>query len=409
MFEFQDGVVLVTNLFYTYDGIEWKWADNEDDIKVGRGVSVSTITINNKNPTERNIKFIESLKDKNYEDGLKLLIDRTLKNDEGAWWGNAGLSTDSVSLSHDGLFTIEKTTGLGRYFEYDNVKKIWRWNPGTGEWTSAAAGWFDVPTISYGYSSLESEIKTLVTSLEGKDLYGGAKTIFEISFEGVATEITDRRNIDYGFKSRSQVEVTKIINYVKDTPLPNAGRTCSCGADCESYAKFIVAASAKYNIPDPLLLLSIMMQESSCNKNAGFDKSTASGNSFGLMQINIDNCASSSVYGGGTINYYELPDDKDECKNLLLTNPEKNIEVGAQILYEKYNTFKNGLLFNGCSNKNLKYYNWEAAVRGYNGIGCGKDKNGNPITAQDSFVEEVMTRYEGLSSVPTSLAPVASH
>jgi len=47
--------------------------------------------------------------------------------------------------------------------------------------------------------------------------------------------------------------------------------------------------------------------------------------------------------------------------------------------------------FVGCA-RTVSYSEWEAALRGYNGWGCGKDSSGNPILGQDNYVEEVIRR-----------------
>jgi hypothetical protein len=165
------------------------------------------------------------------------------------------------------------------------------------------------------------------------------------------------------------------INYAKEERLVNRG--CECGDNCEEYARAIEKSSLENGIPNSLLLLSLMMQESDCISSA------FSGSSTGLMQINLIHCGN-----------YGLPLDKIECKKQLIENTELNIEVGAKILKEYYNTYGEGKLFNGCSNLGITYTGWDAALRGYNGWGCGKDSNGNPYVAQDKYVDEVNERYE---------------
>lgn len=176
----------------------------------------------------------------------------------------------------------------------------------------------------------------------------------------------------------SENNVLKMINYAKDNVVTN--RQCNCGAECSEYANFI-SQSAGENGIEPALFLSLMMQESSCNKNA------ESGSSIGLMQINTANCGS-----------YGLPLDETECKSELLDNPQLNIETGAEILLEKYNTYRAGEIFNGCI-KQKTYYEWEAALRGYNGWGCGVDAEGNQLASQDNFVEEIVERYNILKEI----------
>jgi hypothetical protein len=165
------------------------------------------------------------------------------------------------------------------------------------------------------------------------------------------------------------------INYAKGNKIVN--RICNCGDNCNNYASWIADSSSKNGISDQILLLSLMMQESDCVSTA------FSGSSVGLMQINLANCGS-----------YGLVSDKTNCKKQLLENPQLNIEVGAEILKEKYNTYKNGKVFNGCSNRGITYTEWDAALRGYNGWGC------NPsFTSQDNYVEEVNQRDDSLRKV----------
>lgn len=164
------------------------------------------------------------------------------------------------------------------------------------------------------------------------------------------------------------------MSYAKENVLVN--RKCNCGEACNSYVNFILESASKYEI-DPFVFLALMMQESTCVSKA------FSGSSVGLMQINLIHCGK-----------YGLIEDKDNCKEQLISNVQLNIEVGAKILRESYEASKDGRVFQGCINRNITYTGWEAALRGYNGWGCGKDSDGNPLFFQDSFVEEVIERAD---------------
>lgn len=203
----------------------------------------------------------------------------------------------------------------------------------------------------------------------------------------------DENNLE---NKNSNAALINAIEYTqKNSPIVN--RRFKCEDRCGEYAKLIEINSKKYNV-DPILILSLIMQESDGVASAG------SSSSFGLMQINGDNCGS-----------YGLPSNLEECKNVLKNDVNKNIEVGLTILNEKYNNFKEGKIFQGCSNRNVLYEGWEAALRGYNGWGCGcnlliravlpqdkcsvfnkkteKTLYGMKVYAQDNYVEEVIRRY----------------
>ena len=154
---------------------------------------------------------------------------------------------------------------------------------------------------------------------------------------------------------------------------PIEKRNLYCRDKCAYYSQLIEKYSNTYGL-DPVLALSLMMQESEGKLSASSDSSK------GLFQINLLHCGK-----------YGLPEDKSNCEKELTTNAEKNIEVGIKILTEFYNTYREGKVFQGCTNRNIKYTEWEAALRAYNGWGCNKK-----YPEQDKFVEEVMSRYKQL-------------
>lgn len=174
--------------------------------------------------------------------------------------------------------------------------------------------------------------------------------------------------------SVSDGDLYSAMDYAEENILVN--RKCNCGDSCRSYVDFILSSAEKYEI-DPFMFLALMMQESTCVSKA------FSGSSVGLMQVNLIHCGK-----------YGLLEDRDKCKEQLISNVQLNIDVGAKILRESYDTYKDGKIFQGCINRNITYTEWEAALRGYNGWGCGTDSDGNPLFFQDSFVEEVIERTE---------------
>ena len=177
------------------------------------------------------------------------------------------------------------------------------------------------------------------------------------------------------------------INYASKNEINN--KICNCGLECESYGNYIENAADKNGVSD-LLLLSIMMQESLCKKDkcSSTDLEKAS---CGLMQINLKHCGK-----------FGLPADRAECKNVLITDTEKNVEIGAKILKENYDADNGGKIFSdACTPEYQKktYYGGDAALRGYNGWGCGKDKDGNEITDQDFYVDYVNGIYGELKKM----------
>jgi len=194
----------------------------------------------------------------------------------------------------------------------------------------------------------------------------------------------------YEFKGRNLDEIKTAINYAKNNVV-GKDRKCLCGNDCDNYAQFIYNAANNPNskIDDALLLVAIMIQETNC------DKTQKSNSSFGLMQINTYHCGKQP----------ELPADKTQCHQILLTDTNTNINIGARILRDMYNTYKNGKTFTGACTEKYKtktYSGWESALRGYNGWGCGKYTNDKgeiiKMVEQDSYVEQVMAIYNQLAS-----------
>ncbi len=216
-------------------------------------------------------------------------------------------------------------------------------------------------------------ISFFLSTLRARDSFVGVNIIKKLNSQVEENYFYEKQT---GINARDPLVMVKnALAYAKKTSIIN--RNCYCGDECDSYANFIVESASKNGIYDPLLLAALMMQESACKANA------ASSSSIGLMQINLIHCGN-----------YGLPSDKDKCKTELINNPHLNIEIGAQILKEDYNMYKNGKVFQGCSNKNILYSEWEAALRGYNGWGCD-----NVLFAQDNFVEEISQRYNALKQI----------
>ncbi len=209
-FEFRDRT-FSTNICYAYFDTEWHWTGN--CVEVGRKVpqipytevikgvpqiylTFDWISVNEDSEeffdlNSRNQNFVGSLKNKNYQEGLKLLIDRVVANDEGGWFGNADLIFDrgAVEVRQNEIFVVsdENFGDIYLYFTefYFGEQEKWYWNledqpKGDNSWR-------------------------VLTSLEGKNFLDGAEMIFkgEVDFREIypstepgATEEIDKLFID---------------------------------------------------------------------------------------------------------------------------------------------------------------------------------------------------------------------
>jgi plastocyanin len=157
-----------------------------------------------------------------------------------------------------------------------------------------------------------------------------------------------------------------VVSLGKTNTIVYNGKSCSCGQNCENHANEIIKVSTSYSI-DPLLLLSLMIQESGCNPNK-----VGSSGEIGLMQI------IPRFFCGD----FNLDSDIDKCKKQL-EDYQINIDVGAQILSKYYKESHNGITDCGTN-----YADWNAAVRKYNGLNkC------------NSYVENVNQIHQSLGAL----------
>ena len=164
--------------------------------------------------------------------------------------------------------------------------------------------------------------------------------------------------------------LAQVMEYAKDHVFGD--RKCHCGERCQEYANYLVKYSQQFEIPDPLLPLSIMMQESSCETNPVSEKGC-----IGLMQI----CS------------------WDLCKPIGITqkeelwDAEENIKCGIYILLKKYETY-------GITKRKCGPYTdpWHKAVRGY--VGC-------KMSIHPDYVPEVFNRYYELKAYYEQISAVA--
>ncbi len=145
----------------------------------------------------------------------------------------------------------------------------------------------------------------------------------------------------------------------------------------------VVSSVNTASVPDPLLLVSIMMQESSCN--AGAVGSPADNPSYGLMQI------TEATFKTHCENKPNIATDFNSIKGEEGEKIRNNIACGAKILRDKYNSYKNGKEYNCNPNGKVKYFEWAAALRGYNGW------NVDCTVGNNEYVEEVVEIYNSLA------------
>jgi hypothetical protein len=215
--------------------------------------------------------------------------------------------------------------------------------------------------------------------------YYGIKKIELTCSNGKTTslnELNDEQKIIDWIEEASNncFSLNSIIQYSKINPVEN--RNCNCGDVCEDYARWIKKYS-KENGVDPILILSVMMQESNCEADiCGFD-----GKCSGLMQV-------TEPTANEVCNVYNI-------NNALFgkENAEANIKCGVKVLKYKYDVHKDGgtpTQIDKCREENINKYEgyrgWQAAIRGYNGWSCSDDYN-------TDYVEEVWKRYSELLKI----------
>ena len=181
------------------------------------------------------------------------------------------------------------------------------------------------------------------------------------SFDGVLKVKPSDEKL--GEFSLPQDELVRFMRNIAEDKTTFGSRSCACGDDCEDYSEWIYDYSEANDL-DPFLVLSIILQESSCTQ-----KARSSSDCVGLMQI----CGTTSEEVCG-VDASELNDD-DEA--------ESNIQCGAQILKKKYETYNDGKTYESTG---VEYAGWLAAIRGYVGWGAG----------HEDYVEEVESIYDAL-------------
>jgi hypothetical protein len=177
------------------------------------------------------------------------------------------------------------------------------------------------------------------------------------------------------------------------------------GSQCSQYAGQVYDSAIKYGI-DPLLLASVMKQESNCNVDAN-SKTDA----VGLMQIIS---WATDLNGNDVSCKSKIPGVNSKSDLEGPNNVGKNIECGALILSTKYKLYgqassrssfekdvKESCLDSNYRSKYLSYQEWDAALRAYNTLDCDSK-------ADLDFVENINSIYSPLKTASPAFATTTS-
>lgn len=208
----------------------------------------------------------------------------------------------------------------------------------------------------------------------------GDKVWPEVSRPGFGEEVSDEEISSYS-------DFDKIVNI--DVSKPEFEKALSLNEKCREHSDLIYSISKREGV-NPLLILALIMGESTCNKIIEHENKNKEGKivsyDVGLMQINTKNCVSKGL--SVVINV---------CKEQL-KDSETNVKTGISILLDSYRASSKGRLFKeACSEEYQKktYSGWEAALRGYNGWGC---YSGGGINS-DLYVDKMVKKYIAAAKV----------
>ncbi|HOW36920.1 MAG TPA: hypothetical protein PLK34_01590 [Candidatus Pacearchaeota archaeon] len=203
------------------------------------------------------------------------------------------------------------------------------------------------------------------------------------------------------FSEKRDLETLKfLLNYLKDHAVGD--RTCSCGTRCDDYAEYLIkyieylktdqtvtdsVREKTGSSLDPLLVLSVIMQESSCIAHP-LDDDSLGDNYLGLMQINSNACDS-----GVFLNKFKgITSRTLSCSrsNSALFDPEYAIFRGVYFINNKA-SYPNCDQVSGFeyTHPYEKYTPLSHILRKY--VGCGD--------YHSDYVEKVSFRYLELDNI----------
>ncbi len=363
IFEFKDGNLLVNNLYYRYSNGVWQWTADLDSIPI-RWLDVPKIKLPEMGLTDRNQEFLKELENKNFEEGLKLLITRTNENKEGfGSLGNAELTTEGVSLSQ-GVFSIKQKDREYIYFKHESDK--WWWNlfsailsfnkdsPVDNGWTASPES-----IVQGGADEGDKPVQeniNLIISLNGKSFDDGAFILFTQTGVKIGDEEMCQKEIGE--------KIIQIAKSKKNNDLKFSNEQIKKDTGAESFE---------------CLILQIAMQES----NLKHCKTSKEGDC-----LYCDGKENEVLAGDSRVSKGVMQINTKEHSSINPNNFEKSVEFGINLLIDSYNS---GSKVYSCNNKD--YSGWKRALRSYNGwnTNCSKgDKN---------YVENVLFQKEKIQNL----------
>jgi hypothetical protein len=177
--------------------------------------------------------------------------------------------------------------------------------------------------------------------------------------------------------------------------LMRARKDCDCGENCGDYALWIEKYSKENGIDDPLRVLSVMIQESNCV----YDKKNPTSGAYGLMQImsgSFGDICEGELSGGDDYVGFDYVEQNVECGVKILARKYRDYNEGVEASWSWRTAPSDGGFENyvrvcvgETQTKYAGYSGWDAAMRGYNGWGCGEGANVD-------YVEEVNVALKSL-------------
>ncbi|MEX0920493.1 MAG: hypothetical protein WDZ69_02845 [Candidatus Pacearchaeota archaeon] len=420
------------------------------------------ITLPSENLLSENREFTESgLKGKSYLEGLEFLIDRVEQNDEksripllGITLRNSKLSTEKVGFSHRGRFSVARRYDGGDfegdydlYFEYSEDEGEWMYAIEDISLMAPVSG--EIPEsrlVGSGFGRTEISIaedgtRNIIMSLRDRGFLEGAAVIFSIDLNLNEEDVGSGRSLfdidDSDFSSPGFE--TAAPDNTRVSP-PEIGFGCTTKEECQEdigYKIIDIASDIKQERGSPpfmsdgvvsednggriasfeCLALAVAYHESEiqhcnqihqgedplyCNENSSEVILGDEGASFGVMQINTAFTRQDTGQDVGHCGDYGLSSNHEECIDQL-SDAEKNMEVGLNLLADEYDSFervyscyrqeRHGSVVRESDFINLAYRGWQRALRSYNGWNSQctyeKDDGSLGLIGDPRYVENV--------------------